>query len=336
MMVQVREGSSERNLDTLLPLLVEDRLADWCLCSDDLHPDDLRARGHLDSLLRRVAAAGVPAAKAVRHCTLVPARHYGLADRGAVAPGCRADLLVVDDLASFRPHLVFKDGRLVARDGEYLGPTAAGGAAPDNTVRLGPVSESSFQLALASERCPAIGVIPDQIVTRRETCSPGRRDGRWAFDPERDVVLAASLERHRATGSVGVGLVRGLGLRRHGALGSSVAHDSHNLLVAGTNARDLLACVRALERLGGGWVAAADGEVRASLPLPFAGLMALDGADQVCRQLGELHAVTRHLGCELAYPFGTLSFLALSVIPEFRITDQGLFDVNRQEFVRYQ
>ncbi len=333
MLVQVREGSSARNLDTLLPLLVEDRLGDWCLCTDDIHPDDLRAHGHLDSRLRRVVAGGVPAARAVRHATLVPARHYGLRDRGAVAPGYRADLMVVEDLTDFRPQRVFHAGTLVAREGQYLAQTVAPPIPHTNTVHLGPLTESAFQLPLAGEQCPVIGIVPGQLVTRRQTCRVHRVEGRWAFDPERDVVLIASIERHRASGCVGLGLVQGFGLRRHGALGSSVAHDSHNLIVAGTNPRDLLLCVRALEESGGGWVVASGGAVRACLPLPVAGLLSTASVDEVCRGLEELHGVTRQLGCGLPYPFGTLSFLALPVIPELRITDQGLFDVGRQQFV---
>ncbi len=333
MLVQVREGSSARNLDTLLPLIAAGQLGDWCLCTDDIHPDDLLRHGHLDGRLARVVAAGVPAAHAVRHATLVPARHYGLADRGAVAPGYRADLAVVEDLTGFRVHLVLKSGTVVARDGRCLAEPGRGRMAAVNSVCVGPLSEAAFRLPLAGEQVPVIGTVPGQLVTRRLSLTVARADGRWTFDPERDVVLLASVERHRASGSVGLGLVQGFGLRRHGALGSSVAHDSHNLIVAGTNARDMLACVRALQESGGGWVVATGGEVRALLPLPVAGLMSPEGADAVCRGLDALHAVTRDLGCPLPYPFGTLSFLALPVIPELRVTDQGLFDVTRQEFV---
>ena len=157
-------------------------------------------------------------------------------------------------------------------------------------------------------------------------------DGCWSFDRARDLVLIASLERHRATGRIGLGLVGGLGVRA-GALGSSVAHDSHNLIVAGTAARDMLACIRWLAESGGGFVVASEGEVRARLPLPFAGLLSLDGADAVCDQLEEVNQAARELGCGLASPFGTLSFLALPVIPEIRITDRGLFDVLAQQLI---
>ena len=335
MLVQVREGSSARNLDALLPLLAAGELGDsWCLVTDDIFPNDLRADGHLDGLLRRVVAAGVPAAMAVRQAALVPARHYGLLDRGAVAPGYWADLVVADDLRDFRAHLVLKNGQVMARDGEFVGDLRPPRLEHDNTVHLGPLDTSAFRLPLANESCPVIRIVPGQIVTHRETQRVRRGDGHWAFDPERDVVLVASIERHRARGTVGLGLVSGFGLRRPGALGSSVAHDSHNLIVAGTSARDMLACVRALQESGGGFVAAADGAVRARLPLPVAGLLSTEASDTVCRQLSEVYAAAQALGCDLASPFGTLSFLALPVIPELRITDQGLFDVSRQQFVR--
>jgi adenine deaminase len=333
MMVQVREGSSAKNLEALLPLIVEDRLGDWCLATDDIHPDELR-HGHIDRLLARVVSAGVPAPRAVRHATLVPARHYGLNDRGAVAPGRCADLVVVDDLERFRPRFVLHGGTVVAADGEYLADAPPSSAPDENSVHLGPVSEESFRLPLGDGTCPVIRVIADQIVTRLETTRVHRADGCWAFDPRDDVVLVASIERHRATGRIGLGLLAGFGLQR-GALASSVAHDSHNLIVAGTNPRDMLACVRHLQRIGGGLVATADAQILATLPLPLAGLISTSRAEVVCDELKQIGAAAAQLGCALPSPFGTLSFLALPVIPEIRITSQGLFDVGRQEFVSY-
>jgi adenine deaminase len=334
MLVQVREGSSARNLDVLLPLLAAGELGDsWCLVTDDVFPTDLEEHGHIDGLLRRAVAGGVAPAAAVRHATLVPARHYGLLDRGAVAPGYRADLVVVDDVQDFRAHLVLKDGRVVARDRQFVADGPSPDLAHTNTVHLAPVEAGAFRLPLWSDTCPVIGIVPEQIVTRFQTHAVARREGHWAFDPERDVALIASMERHRATGQLGLGLVSGFGLRREGALGSSVAHDSHNVIVAGTNAEDMLVCVRALAESGGGFVVAAGGAVRALLPLPVAGLISPERADAVCRQLRQVNHAGQVLGCGLAAPFGTLSFLALPVIPELRITDQGLFDVRRQAFV---
>jgi adenine deaminase len=333
LLVQVREGSMAHNLDTLLPLLVRDELGDWCLATDDIHPDYLRAEGHVDSLLRRCVAGSVPAARAIRHATLVPARHYGLRDRGAVAPGYRADLAVMNSLHDFQVQLVIKHGRIVARNGQYQGETGAAQPTYPNTVRLGSLDESRFRLKLRQATCPVIRIVPDQIITHLESQTVATEDGHWAFDPTGDVVMVASLERHRATGNVGLGLAAGFGLRKHGALGSSVAHDSHNLVIAGTNPRDMLVCARALAETGGGFVVAADGAVQARLPLPFAGLVTPAPYETVCRELQDVRQAARRLGSPLPDPFGPLTFIALSVIPEIRITDQGVFNVTTQQFV---
>jgi adenine deaminase len=335
MLVQVREGSAARNLDAILPALVAAELGDgWCLVTDDIFPDDLRARGHLDGLLRRVVAAGVAPASAVRHASLVPARHYGLTEVGAIAPGYRADILVVDDLSNFRSRLVFKRGDVVARDGVCVALAMKPTLPLDNTIRIAPIDEREFHLALSSSTCPVIGARAGQIVTVRETVQVSVEGGHWAFDPARDVALVASIERHRATARIGLGLVSGFALRRRGALGSSVAHDSHNLIVVGTDPGDMLLCTRALSEMAGGFVVAAGGQVRARLPLPFAGLLSVENTEAVCRQLDEVRVAAAELGCTLPAPFGTLSFLALPVIPELRITDQGLYDVARQQFVK--
>ena len=271
--------------------------------------------------LRRVVAGGVEPATAVRHASFVPARHYGLVDRGAVAPGYCADLVLVEDLESFRAHTVIKGGAVAARDGKCLDYGSPPRLERENTVHLAPLDERAFRLPLSAETCPVIEIVPDQIITRHTSRSVRRVDGQWAFDPERDVLLIASIERHKASGRIGLGLVSGFGLTHDGALGSSVAHDSHNLVIAGTNPRDMLVCARALAEQGGGFVAAASGRVQAILPLPFAGLLSLDDADPVCRQLEEVNQAAHALGCPLAAPFGTLSFLALPVIPE--LTNHG-------------
>jgi adenine deaminase len=333
MLVQIREGSGARNLDTFLPLLAGDRLADWCLATDDIHVDDLIDKGHLDGLLRRVVAAGVPPPRAVRHAALVPARHYGLTDRGAVAPGHVADLFIVHDLTSFEPYLVVKNGQVAARDGGYDSVSRQLSHAFENSVRLAPLDEQAFELRPSGTTCPVIGTIPNSIVTKHES-STVRMDAptrRWVFDPERDISLVACIERHRATGRVGLGLVRGFGFRRNGALGSSVAHDAHNLVVTGTHPADTLVCVRALQEMGGGFVVVSDGSVVARLPLRLAGLISTEDHRTVLRQLDEVNAAARALGCPLPAPFATLSFLCLSVIPELRITDRGVFDVVQQQ-----
>jgi adenine deaminase len=335
MLVQVREGSSAQNLAALLPLLVSGELDEsWCLATDDIFPNDLRQNGHLDGLLRRLVAAGVLPAVAVRHAAFIPARHYGLVNRGALAPGYLADIVIVEDLHDFRVRMVVKNGRVAARDGRCLDLGDPPPLVHENTVNSPPLDERTFRLPLANETCPVIEIVPGQIVTKRTSRSVRRVAGHWAFDPERDVVLIASIERHRASGRIGLGLVSGFGFTQDGALGSSVAHDSHNLVIAGTNPRDMIACAHAIAEHGGGFVAASGGKVQALLPLPVAGLLSLEDADTVCRQLEDVNRAARSLGCPLEAPFGTLSFLALPVIPELRITAQGVFDVREQCFLK--
>src|SRR5262245_21048418 len=194
MLVQVREGSIVQNLNTLLPLLAADELGDnWTLVTDDVLPDELRQNGHIDGLLRRVVAGGVPAAKAVRHASYVPARHYGLSDRGAIAPGYRADLVVIDDLREFKAHLVYKNGKLAARDGEYLSETPASTYKPENTIHPAPVDESAFRLRINRESAPTIRIIPGQLITKAETQPVVRSKGEWVFDPNRDVQMIVSI-----------------------------------------------------------------------------------------------------------------------------------------------
>lgn len=333
MLVQVREGSMARNLDTLLPLLVEGRLGDsgWCLCTDDIEPGELLKHGHIDHLLRRLVAAGVPLATAVRHCTLVPARHYGLRDQGAIAPGYQANLVVASQ-ADYLPQWVFYQGGLVAQAGKYLLEPQAPRISVTNTVNLGSLNVEDFRLKVHSSRWPTIAVHADQILTQRRDQAVQTEEGYWRFDENQDVVLVASIERHRATGKMGLGLATGMGLKR-GALGSSVAHDSHNLIIAGTNPADMLRCAETLRQLGGGLVVVSDGEVVEELPLPFAGLISLESGEQVSQRLDAIRGAAHRLGCQLPQPFGTLSFLALVVIPELRITDRGLFDVTEGHFL---
>ncbi|MCP3904659.1 MAG: adenine deaminase [Planctomycetes bacterium] len=329
MLVQVREGSMARNLDALLPV-IRDEPVEWCLCTDDIHPADLIRDGHLDFLLRRVVAGGVPGPTAVRHASLVPARHYGLRDRGAVTPGYRADLVIFDDLERFGARVVVKDGVVVARDGACVDETPPPSVDVENTVHLASLSESSFKLAIAGEQ-PVIGIVPDQIVTRHErraAATVSTSDGLWSFDSQDDLALVACVQRHEPREAVGVGLVRGFGFARHGAIGSSVGHDAHNLVIAGTNPRDMLRCAQRLGEIGGGFVAARDGAVSGELALPFGGLMSTLPAEEVVAAEQAVNAAAADLGCELHSPFGTLSFLPLTVIPELRITDEGVFDVN--------
>jgi len=334
MLVQVREGSSALNFEAILPALARGELGDnWCLVTDDVFPNDLIAKGHINTMLKRLVAGGVKPADAVRHASFVPARHYGLIDRGAIAPAFRADLVVVDDLVHFQPNSVFKNGTLVARSGKLVVDLPQRPVVTGNTIHPGSLDVSCFEWRPRNASGPVIGIVPDQIITRAETRKYHLENGRWVFHPDHDVALIASIERHRATGMRGLALVGGFGFREHGAFGSSVGHDSHNLVIAGTNPVDMLACVKALEEVGGGFVVVNQGKVKAILPLPIAGLLSPDPALEVARQLQQVNEAARSLGCQLTSPFGTLSFLALPVIPDLRITPKGLFDVRTQEFL---
>lgn len=334
MLVQVREGSAARNLDTLAPLAAAGRLGQWCLCTDDIYPNDLLRDGHIDGLLRRVVVHGVPAPLAVRHATLVPAMHYGLRDRGAVAPGYRADLVAVDDLKQFRARLVIHAGQVAACDGRLVADLEASAIDSTNTVHIGQLGPAGFQLPLGLGPCPVIVARDGQIVTGRTTYSPPG-EGPWQFDPAVDVALAACIERHTGSGRVGLGLVSGFGLKHPGALASTVAHDGHNLLVVGTDADAMVRAAAELARIGGGWTVVSAAGAQATLPLPIAGLLSDRTAAEVADGIEQVTAAARRLGCRMHNPFGALSFLALSVIPELRVTDHGLLDVAAQRLVPY-
>ena len=332
MHILIREGTTSRNLDALLPLLTAENAPFVHFCTDDRHPETLLEEGHIDGMLRRAIAGGIPPHVAIAAGTIHAARAYGLLDRGAVAPGYRADLAILSDLEGMRVDRVVAGGRLIAEGGRLLVdlPKASKQGA-DNTVRLAPES-LKLSIPAGSGSAKVIGVAPDQVLTRALAIEPTIREGEVAADPQRDLLKLAVIERHTGSGRVGLGLVRGFGLR-HGALGSSVAHDSHNLIVVGTNDEDLRTAARALADAGGGQVVVADGAVRARFDLPIAGLMSDRPLAEAAGAARALERAARELGCALPAPFMTLSFLALPVIPSLKLTDRGLVDVERFEIV---
>jgi adenine deaminase len=333
MWLMVREGSTEHNLEDLLPVVQRQRARRALLVTDDRTPTDLRDEGHLDHALRLALSYGLDPFMAVAMASLNAAERFGLKRLGAVAPGFRADLQVVDDLSSPRARLVFVDGRLVAQDGEALfTPPEFDWAPARDSVRLAALDRTTLRLPASTSRCRVIGLVPGQIVTEHLFEEPLVRDGEIVADVSRDLLKLAVLERHRATGNVGIGLVRGFGLAA-GALASSVAHDAHNVGVVGANDRDMLAAVDAVARQQGGLAVVRDGQVLASLPLPIGGLMSDLPFEDVAQRLQEVEAAAQTLGCKTARPFMSLSFLALSVIPSLKLTDRGLVDVDAWRFV---
>ena len=265
--------------------------------------------------------------------TLHPARCHGLAELGAIAPGFHADMVLLEDLESFRAAVVIAGGRVAARDGRVLDVEApAVPAWVRDTINAAPLADDAFDLGAAGARVRVIEIVPGQLITVAASEPPTVRDGRVVADPARDLAKLAVVERHHATGRVGVGLVRGFGLRS-GAFASTVAHDAHNIVVAGVDDASMTACARRLVELGGGIAVADAGEVRGELPLPVAGLLSEEPAEAVVERLDELIALLEEQGVTIEAPFMTLSFLALSVIPDLKLTDRGLVDVVRAQVV---
>ena len=337
MKVIIREGSAARNLAALLPAVKTAGSRHFMLCSDDREAAELLSAGHMDEILRRAVALGCDPLDAVEMATLNPALHYGLSRRGAVAPGYRADLVVVDNLEDFKVKLVIKDGRVVAREGRLTAGLAHHPVDESvlETVRLQrPLQAADFEIRAAHGAMPVMGLLPGQIITEKLMLEPLRSDtGAVRADPGRDLIKLAVVERHRRSGRVAAGLVKGLGLRR-GAIASSVAHDSHNIIAAGVEEAAMAAAVNELARAGGGFVAVDGGSrVLSLLPLPVAGLISPEPAERVAAALEEVTCAARSLGAAPQNPFLTLSFLALPVIPHLKITDRGLFDVDAFSFI---
>ncbi len=326
MWIMIREGSAAQNLEALLPLVRDFGPANCMLCTDDREPDELLESGHVNAILRKAVALGCPPADAVVMATLHPARYHGLSELGAVAPGYLADIVAVPDLTSFRPALVYKRGRLVAAEGKAAGITRV--QAPGwmrGSVHLRAIGAADLRIPAPGGPVRAIEVRPGELVTRMRVLAPPERDGELTADPSRDLLKAAVLERHHGTGRIGLGLVTGFGLRR-GALASTVAHDAHNVVVIGADDADMAAAAGRLAELGGGQVAVEGGRILAEVPLPIAGLLSDRGADEVAAQVRGLREAGNALGSRLPAPFMTMSFLALSVIPQARLTDRGLLD----------
>jgi adenine deaminase len=327
MWLLIREASAARNLEALLPLVREFGPSRIAFCTDDREPEHIADDGHLNSMVRDAVAFGIAPEDALVMGSYHPALWHGLGELGAIAPGYQADLLLLPDLERFESELVLKRGRPVD---EIIHPEV-----PDwvkQTVRIRPLAVRDFALAWESGEARVIGVLPDQIVTEALVDEPKVVEGRVVADPERDLAKIAVVERHLATGRVGLGLVRGFGLRA-GALASTIAHDAHNIVVVGMSDADMHHAVLRLAELGGGIVVVAEGTVKAVLPLPVAGLLSDRPLREVVDATRACVEAARELGCELPSPFQSLSFLALSVIPSLKITDRGLVDVDRFQLV---
>jgi adenine deaminase len=327
MWLLIREASMARNLEGLLPLVSEYGPGRIAFCTDDRDPEDIVDRGHVNGMVRDAVAAGIDPADALLMASLHPAQWHGLDRHGAVAPGYVADLLLLPDLERFVPELVLKRGRQIDEIQRYEVPDWV-----RQTVRVKPVAPSDFAIHWDGGPARAIGLVVDQVVTESLECEPLVVDGHAVSDSGRDLVKLAVVERHLATGRIGVGFLSGSGLGR-GALASTVAHDAHNLVVAGVTDDDMAFAVQRLAEVGGGIVAVEDGRVVAECPLPVAGLLSDQPLDVVVEQSRACNEAAARLGWTGATPFLTLAFLALSVIPSLKLTDRGIVDVDRFELV---
>ena len=332
--VMIREGTAAKDLDALIPVLKTSNTRKCIFVTDDRHPADLKE--HINGMVRRVVEAGVDPIKAVQVASLNTAEYFGLKDLGAIAPGYKADLLVLPDLKTFKPDIVVKDGKVVAQDGKLAVEIPENDAiATRNSVNVRWITMDDFKIQTEGDgvkKVRALEVIPHQLITKSVMSDVKVVDGNAISNVETDTLKICVIERHRATGNIGKGFVKGFNLKC-GAIASTVAHDSHNMIVIGTNDFDMYTAAVALIKCQGGKVVVKDGEIISQLPLPIAGLMSDKEFDFVVEKCDELNKAAHSIGCKLEDPFMTMGFLSLPVIPELKITDKGVFDTNKFDFV---
>lgn len=327
MYVMIREGSAARNLDELIKLVKPETAHRFMFVTDDKHVDDLISEGHVNYIVRRAVAKGMPPTMAVRLASTNAANYFELRSVGAVSPGRMATLTILENFETCRATHVYKEGELVAADGHCIRkvPPQEATVSLRSTINIQWLEPDDFTIPAPSPapHMNVISIVPDQLHTEHAVAEARVENGNVVADPSRDLCKLALLERHQASGRIGLGFVRGFGLKQ-GALASSVAHDAHNLLVVGTNDADMLAAAVRLVKIRGGLCVVRDGETLADLPLPIGGLMSEESAGQVAEQLRRVRQAAATLGCTLRRPFMTLSFLSLSVIGAIKVTDQGL------------
>lgn len=331
MYIMIREGSAAKDLQALIPILKENGSDRCILVTDDRHPTDLK--GHINDMVSRCVKEGVNPITAIKAASFNTACYFGLNNLGAIAPGYRANLLVFDNLDNFKPEIVFKDGQIVAKDGKLTvdiehneTPTLRG------SVNVKWIEHEDFKIPAKSDTVRAIEIIPDSLLTKSTKAKIKVINGFAEADVENDILKITVLERHRATGNIGKGFVKGFGLKS-GAIASTVAHDSHNMIIIGTNDADMETAAIELVKSQGGKVVVNNGEVLAKLPLPIAGLMSDKSFEEILEEYNNLRKQVHKIGCKLEDPFMTIAFLSLSVIPELKITDKGVFDANCCKFI---
>lgn len=339
MWIMIREGSTAKNLSELSRIVSKGCPERVMLVTDDRHADDLLTEGHLDYVLKRAVEEGIDPVDAVRMVTVKPAEYFGLRRLGAVSPGKSANIVIVDDLKEFKAEIVLIDGEIVAKKGEYLGTLGKSiiKRAVEKTVHIDKLLPEDFKVSYCGPEdkqveVMVIEVVPDQIFTEKIQCRLPVENGEVLSDLEKDIVKICVVERHRGSRRIGKGFVKGFGLKK-GALASTVAHDSHNIVAIGVSEDDICRAVNRIQEIDGGLVAVSGEEIKCELPLPIAGLMSDRGIGFVAERMDELNKSASDLGCHLRSPFMALSFLALPVIPKLKITDLGLVDVEKMKLI---
>jgi len=335
MHIMIREGTGARNLDALLPMVTTANERRIMFASDDLHPPELLNRGHINYMVRRAMKYGREPVSAIRMGSLNAAEYFRKWNLGAIAPGYIADIVWMPDLKKFEPQIVWANGRMVVDGGEIIeADWMEASTTCRNTMNPAPFTAKDFQVkAGEGARAHVIGLVKDQIVTENLVEELTIEKDLAVADISRDILKLAVIERHKATGNIGKGFVKGFGLQ-HGALASSVGHDAHNLIVVGTNDADMEIAAKQVVSMRGGFAAVSDGKVLGSLELPIAGLMSYDTIEDVDIQITGLKHISKKMACRIEDPFMLLGFLALEVIPHLKLTDMGLVDVDKFEIIK--
>ena len=331
MYIMIREGTAAKDLEALLPVLKECNTRKCIFVTDDRHPEDLKE--HINGMVRRAVEAGVPPVKAVQIASLNTAEYFGLKNLGAIAPGYKADMLILPDLKTFKPDIVIKNGKIAVENGKLISKLPERNTIETrNSVNVRWITPDDFVIPAGAKEVKALEVIPNQLITKSVVSEIKIKDGNAVSNIDNDTLKICVIERHRATGNIGKGFVKGFNLKC-GAIASTVAHDSHNMIVIGANDDDMYTAAVALIKCQGGKVVVRDGEIISSLPLPIAGLMSDRDFDFVISKCHELNQAAHSIGCTLEDPFMTMGFLSLPVIPELKITDKGVFDTNKLDFI---
>ena len=334
MHLHLREGAVSKNFMALSEIINQDTAPYISFCADDISAEELLKEGHINKIVRMAISRKVPVATVLQIATINTAKYYGLKDVGAIAPGYKADILVMDSQNVRMPRQVYKSGQLVCTDGVVVDiPKTVIPPEVLNTINIKGIRKEELKIPMNGNMANVIGIVPYQVVTKHFKLQVAVKNGEVISDIENDILKLAVFERHHGTGNVGLGLVKGLGLKS-GAIASSIAHDSHNIIVAGTNDTDMILAVEEISRIGGGIVIVENGSILSCFPLPIAGLMTDLPAQEVADKQAELREIAHSLGVySFINPFLTLSFCSLPVIPALKLTDQGLVLVATGKYI---